>query len=180
MVEHEKRFKETSDPKNDIILQAIMKAIVVTYGKCFSEAKARKIKLEQACISKDHHNVHLYMMTMRNQYVAHGGLSQHEHIDLILLLPPYKKIKKAIYGKSVTGTIKLQKHITQTTTTSLLHDGRFTEIVSELKIFVQNHIAKLNKKLNLDKIDPVLFWGEFPKKDRVVLNEERLATITRS
>lgn len=180
LIEHEKRFQETPEPENDIILQALMKAIVVTYGKCFAEAKERKITLNLQCIPKESLNAHQYMIEMRNKYVAHADKSLHERIDLILLLPPHKKIKRALRGKDVNGTIKLQKHLTQSTTNSLLNDGSVKQLTSELLTHVQNKISKLNEKLGLDAIDPVLFWEKFPKVDKIILKDNDLNAIKRS
>lgn len=180
---HEERFLGIADPKNDIIVQAIMKAVVTTYGKCFTQAttggsnKGRGIKLDKTKIPKEYLDLHLYIMNMRNQYISHGGDSMHEKLHLLLLVPPLKEIKKRLRGKNVSGYVKLQKCLTQTTTISLLNNSELTPLITSLLKAVQIKIKKLTDKLELSRIDPELLWSKFPKEKNFVLNEQSLKSI---
>lgn len=182
---HEERFLGIADPENDIIVQAIMKAIVTTYGKCFTSAtqrgsdRGRGIKLEAIIIPKAYLDLHLYMMDMRNQYISHGGDSMHEQLHLLLLVPPLKEIKKGLRGKNVSGYVKLQKCLTQTTTVSLLNNDELTPLIIWLLKYVQTKIKKLTDKLELSRVDPALLWSKFPKEKNLVLDEKKLKSIQR-
>jgi len=63
-----------------ILLKAILRSIVITYGRCFVEADGRGTKLETRDVGFDPRFIgfHDYIMNMRHQYVAHAGRSEHE------------------------------------------------------------------------------------------------------
>ncbi len=65
---------------------------VVTYGKCFVQAKGRKVKLEIADIFSDDETMkklHLDIMESRHQYIAHAGVTKFEHSKPVLVFTPY-------------------------------------------------------------------------------------------
>src|SRR5258708_3266418 len=65
--------------ENVIVSQSLSFMIIITYGKCFAKAEGRKIKLERESALKnltiDEINIHSELILLRNQYVAHGGIS---------------------------------------------------------------------------------------------------------
>ncbi|ELE6591611.1 hypothetical protein NDJ14_16985 [Vibrio alginolyticus] len=67
---------------------------VVTYGKCFVQAKGRKVKLEIADIFSDNDKMktlHLDIMESRHQYIAHAGVTKFEHSKPVLIFTPYNE-----------------------------------------------------------------------------------------
>ena len=74
------------------ILKSLYISLVVTYGKCFTQAKGRKVKLELSEMFKKEDTVlkelHLELMEQRHQYVAHAGVTLHEKAQAILVLHP--------------------------------------------------------------------------------------------
>ncbi|EPN8550553.1 hypothetical protein AB6D65_18480 [Vibrio alginolyticus] len=74
------------------ILKSLYISLVVTYGKCFTQAKGRKVKLELSeMFSKEEielKELHLELMEQRHQYVAHAGVTLHEKAQAILILHP--------------------------------------------------------------------------------------------
>jgi len=68
--------------KNVIVSQSLSFMIIITYGKCFASAEGRKVKLDKASALKnltiEEINLHNELILLRNQYVAHGGISKFE------------------------------------------------------------------------------------------------------
>jgi len=68
--------------ENVIVSQSLSFMIIITYGKCFAKAEGRKIKLEKESALKnltlEEINIHDELILLRNQYVAHGGISKFE------------------------------------------------------------------------------------------------------
>lgn len=67
---------------------------VVTYGKCFVQAKGRKVKLEIADIFANNDKMktlHLDIMESRHQYIAHAGVTKFEHSKPVLIFTPYNE-----------------------------------------------------------------------------------------
>lgn len=83
--------RDEIDYKSDI-LKAIYISSVVTYGKCFSQAHGRKVKLDRGAIFKDADrsikDTHDDLMAQRNDYVAHWGNTKYESAKTFLLLHP--------------------------------------------------------------------------------------------
>lgn len=67
---------------NKIIAQSLSFMVIITYGKCFANAEGRKVKLEKESALKDltaeELKIHNELIQLRNQYVAHGGISKFE------------------------------------------------------------------------------------------------------
>lgn len=72
---------------NHIVSRALTTFIIITYGKCFCKADGRKIKLEKniilnLCNSEYEKMLHQNLLILRDQYIAHGGISQFEKNDV--------------------------------------------------------------------------------------------------
>ncbi|MCS5707790.1 hypothetical protein CC99x_002615 [Candidatus Berkiella cookevillensis] len=78
---------------NEVLIKALVRAIIITYGKCFVSADGRRTKLDKSWIPADLKNIHEYLYTMRHQYVAHAG-EGFEKSNSVFVIPPYEKIKK--------------------------------------------------------------------------------------
>lgn len=67
------------------VARAIFVAIVTTYGKLFTTAEGRGTSLNRRdSIPTDHHEVHEYLMHMRNTFAAHSGLDSFESCGIVL------------------------------------------------------------------------------------------------
>jgi hypothetical protein len=83
-------YRAEVDAESDI-LKALYISGVVTYGKCFTKADGRRVKLEYKDLFKDeekYEKLHLELMEQRHQYIAHGGKTKYEKVQPILVLHP--------------------------------------------------------------------------------------------
>jgi hypothetical protein len=84
-------LRDEIDLKADM-LKTIYVAAIVTYGKCFSEAHGRRVKLNKAAVFKGADRsilrTHDDIITQRNEYVAHGGHTKYESAKIFMLLHP--------------------------------------------------------------------------------------------
>jgi len=83
------QFRAEFDEESDI-LKAMYISFVVTYGKCFTKADGRRVKLETKEIFEDDEvkEEHLSVMTQRHEYIAHGGKTNLEQVEPIVILHP--------------------------------------------------------------------------------------------
>jgi hypothetical protein len=89
-----KIIDEETPPKSKVLTKALMRAIAITYGKCFMEAKDRGISLESEIISEKNKCSHKELMGFRNKHVAHSDNDKYENCKFISLLPPEKEVRK--------------------------------------------------------------------------------------
>jgi hypothetical protein len=68
-------------------------ASLTFYGKCFTEADGRKIKLNLSQLNKEYHEDHNEYINLRNNFAAHAG-SGYEKVNIVLVLPPIKKVPR--------------------------------------------------------------------------------------
>ncbi len=155
----------------NIVLKGLMKAIVITYGKCFSRADGRKIKLSRKDIPKEYEIVHEDLINMRNQYVAHSGKTNLERCKFVFLLPPEKK------GKTVR--VLTCHELYQTTGTSDFF-GNAKFLMEKVIINLKNKISCLKNNIQeeIDSISRDKFY-EFSRNkcERSSLNEADLARL---
>ncbi|MFO9478557.1 hypothetical protein SDB42_06390 [Legionella pneumophila serogroup 1] len=176
--EHNLLFSKTENPGESHLLKALMKAIVVTYGKCFAKADGRKIMLNTKHVkSPQRLELHHSIINMRNQYVAHGGVSTHEEIKITLLCPPSKEIKKIRQGKYAEGSIILGKKLLQTATTNEFNHEAFDILLQEHHDYVSKKISDLSNRLEINKIDPEKVWKLLYKKNSLIINEKTLEKL---
>ncbi|STX50464.1 Uncharacterised protein [Legionella busanensis] len=158
--EHNKLVQTSDNIGKNIILKGLTRAIVITYGKCFTDADGRKIRLDKKFIkTKTNQEIHALLMEMRNQYVAHAGKSIHEKICLSLLCPPPKEVNKVLRGKNVKGKIILEQQLFQTTSTIEFNDGTVLSLLNELRNSLDKKISQIQEKLGLENLDPVKLWN---------------------
>lgn len=74
------------------MLKAFYISAIVTYGKCFTKADGKKVKLEYKTIFKGDEKelvtLHLEMMDQRHSYIAHGGKTKYETVSPVVVLHP--------------------------------------------------------------------------------------------
>jgi hypothetical protein len=75
--------RETAD-----IVKGLWVAALTFYGKCFSSAEGRKIKLDRTFLDLIHCKQHDFYLKLRNQFAAHSGLDSYEGSRIVLLVAP--------------------------------------------------------------------------------------------
>ncbi|HZW61211.1 MAG TPA: hypothetical protein VFF04_03215 [Candidatus Babeliales bacterium] len=166
------------EEKNDLLIKGLSRAILITYGKCFTQADGRRIKLGMEVISKEYKEIHNKLMDMRHNYVAHAGISQHEFCRGILVLPSESKARKL-------GTVPCTyfSELRQTLTTQII-------VLKETKQHIKHILdivkQKLAKKCSLmqetyDNLDLAKIYKMAKKKNskRIVINDEDIKTLYR-
>ncbi|MFO2857354.1 hypothetical protein SCN05_02330 [Legionella pneumophila serogroup 1] len=172
------QFARCDNPGESHLLKGLMKAIVVTYGKCFAQADGRKIMLNTKHLkSPQRMELHHSLISMRNQYVAHGGVSPHEKVQITLLCPPSKEIKKIRQGKYAEGSIILGKKLLQTTTTNEFNHEDFEGLLQDHHDYVLKKISDLANRLGVNKIDPEKVWQFVGKKKSLIIDEKLLEKL---
>ena len=86
-------FRPEFDEQSDV-LKGMYISFVVTYGKCFTKADGRRVKLELKDTFDDDElkELHLEVMNQRHEYIAHGGKTKFEQVDPIVVLHPDKEM----------------------------------------------------------------------------------------
>lgn len=136
---------DQTDPRG-IVKTSLFSSAIITYGKCFNEARGRVVRLRVGDIfGRQHRNAlktHKEMISIRNKYVAHGDKSHHEEVIVRVALNPDLGDKKIIttyyFVKSTTvlGSEKIKE---------------FLDVVYILEEFVKARVSD-----SLDKIRPQL------------------------
>ena len=65
-----------ADEKTHLIIKSLFFSSLIFYGKCFTQAKGRGIKLEKSIIPPEYHNKHDIVMTYRHTLAAHSGVGK--------------------------------------------------------------------------------------------------------
>lgn len=128
---------------------SLLFAGIMLYGKCYSEAKGRRVKLNYKTISIEPDDkfsvIHKHLINLRNQYVAHAGEGDYEQYPLSLNLNPDIGNKK-ILGYMING-------IQQVHHEPFLKD--YIMLIDKVIEYVSRSIHKVELKLNteLSKLD---------------------------
>lgn len=167
--EYKKILADKNYKEKNILLKALVRAMVITYGKCFIGAIGRKVKLGDDFISEDNRVTHENLMNMRHEYVAHAGDSEHESCKFVFLLPPETKYRrgKLIYPKQCTElrqTIREEYFV-----------ERYKPLIEEVHANVKNKLSSLEDKINFYHI-PLEAFYKFSKNkgNRIIINDDDL------
>ncbi|MDN5869195.1 MAG: hypothetical protein L0H73_00505 [Nitrococcus sp.] len=70
--------------------KALLFGAVSLYGKCFTQADGRGVKLDPKHVfaNSDERESHDRLIQLRHEYVSHGGKAREEQLKIILLLDP--------------------------------------------------------------------------------------------
>lgn len=174
LVEIEEFSKQEKSNNKGIILKALTRAIAITYGKCFTVAGGRKIKLDENIVSEKNRQAHKDIMEMRHQYVAHAGVTEHESCKCVLLLPPAIKFYK--------GQTVFPGHFTELyqTITPVFLVTDCKSLIEEVQLKVKDKLEKLWGKIDLSKISPTQVYEIVSKaknKNRITLSEKDLKKL---
>lgn len=92
--------------KDQVICSSLYHSAVTLYGKCFTQAQGRSVKLEESQIRKrltdDQVATHEKLLKLRHNWAAHGGLSDHESICGIMAFLPDGRAR-TLYVATTTG-----------------------------------------------------------------------------
>lgn len=171
---YDEYLKLTHDKKGSkILLKALLRAVIITYAKCFVKADGRRIKLEQKNISEKNKETHEHLFNMRNEYVAHAG-EGFEQAYMVLVVPPYRKYS---IGKNVSSGLLTE--ILQPITSGYI-ESDIRPLLNEVHNYVLDKIEKINSKFNKDflLISPDCIY-EFlrGKKGRSKLTDDDLLSL---
>lgn len=72
-------------------IKAFWFGALVLYGKCFTQAGGRGVKLERSNLPEEFRECHDYVMGLRHTIVAHAGYSSEELAKIVLVLHPKRK-----------------------------------------------------------------------------------------
>jgi hypothetical protein len=85
---------------------SLLFAGIILYGKCYSEARGRRISLNHKTVFNDTNDqlaeIHERVISLRNQYVAHAGEGDYEQYPVTINLYPDAN-NKAIHGFMING-----------------------------------------------------------------------------
>lgn len=93
-------IKFTSTEVLHVLLWSSYAAAIITYGKCFAEARGRGAKFPEqkldTFLTSEQITLHKEVIDTRNQFIAHGGISSHEYGKAVMLLDPKRSKKPAV------------------------------------------------------------------------------------
>lgn len=166
----------TKEEKNNLLIKALSRAIVVTYGKCFTQADGRKIKLDVEIIPKERKIIHNELMNMRHNYVAHAGISQHEVCRGMYVLPSEGKARKL-------GTIPCTyfSELRQTLTTQIIVHKEAMQLIKHMLRIVEQTLAKKCSQMqktcdNLD-LNKIYKLAKKNHSTRIVVDDDGIKTL---
>jgi hypothetical protein len=143
------------DDQSDI-LKGMFISFVITYGKCFTKADGRRVKLETKNIFEGSglKEMHLELMNLRHEYIAHGGNTKFEQVDPVIVLHPDKNL-----------------NTTPLLTTASYHVVGFNKEVFERYLVLVDYV---DEQLNmaLEKKAKALYEKEVASKELELLYEE--------
>lgn len=85
---------------NDIVMISLFTTVIILYGKCFTDSSSSKsTKIESTIFENEDkfQNLHLELMNLRHNFIAHRGFSEHEFGKAYFQINP----KKMIWGIKV-------------------------------------------------------------------------------
>jgi hypothetical protein len=87
----EDSYVSTQPDDTGVQLKAMFFAAVTCYGKCFTQADGRGVKLELDHVASEHRAKHLEVMEYRHQLTAHAGKHSFKHAEYaqpVIVHPP--------------------------------------------------------------------------------------------
>lgn len=128
--------------QSPIVRLSLLFAGIVLYGKCYSEAKGRRVSLNNKAVLKsigqEVSGTHGHLIDLRNQYVAHAGEGDYEQYPVSVNLNPDIN-NKAILGYMING-------IQQVHHEPLLKD--YIALIDKVIVYVSEVIQRIDAKLN--------------------------------
>lgn len=120
-------------------IKALFVASITFYGKLFTEAKGRRVKLDSSIYSTESHkSLHKDLMDYRHQFTAHSGENSPEKVKIVLVTPP-KQFKKEL-PHVVT-------ELSQPDTVSVKELDQILILLSVLHKYAREKISKINDRI---------------------------------
>lgn len=132
-------------------VRPLMIASVIFYGKAFTSAEGRKIKAEKTWLSEDHVSMHDYIMDLRNNFAAHGGVGDYETAETVLLLLPKSKKNIIYFPTTIRSQINMFK--SRMENESILK--HFDYVISILN---QKYHALFPRLIEVARSKSILYW----------------------
>ncbi|MBM6634529.1 hypothetical protein JTF12_09285 [Leclercia adecarboxylata] len=131
------------DVEKNLLLKSLFISKVITYGKCFTEAKGRRFTLQRNNVPEKYRDLHDSIMNIRHNFAAHKGEYEYDQGGLALTLPGTKK-KRYYHIFSELHQINYG--------TDEENNERFLELYSSLREYIKEKQEKLIKKIYAEKI----------------------------
>jgi len=153
-VNYAKERMESAIEQTDIELEYVLWLTAITfYGRCFASAKGRRVKLEQKHIEMFNPNAvnyHRSLVELRNEYIAHAGVSAYEDAGVMIVLNPEPKPREIInIGHNVVRTNRMPKE-------EMLKFVNHCEELSKHLWSITNDLAKIvvneYKEMDIDSL----------------------------
>lgn len=87
--------------------RAFFVASITFYGKAFTEAIGRKLKMEKKWLDPSFHEMHDTLIEYRHNFAAHSGSESFEHAKTILILVPHKSRGLVYQPVTVRGQLSV-------------------------------------------------------------------------
>lgn len=82
----------SQDRETGMMMKGLYVACLASYGKCFSTAEGRKVKLDRSYVDEKFRELHDDTIHLRNNFAAHSGTDSYESVKIALVLPPKKEM----------------------------------------------------------------------------------------
>jgi len=124
---------------NEIVQTSLFTTVIILYGKCFTDSSTSKLpKLESDLFSSENENLkklHLNLMSMRHNFVAHRGQTEHE----------FGKAYFQVYPKTMTWGIKVALQRRHSFEIREISD--YLGLINHLMIIAVEKYDKVGKKI---------------------------------
>ncbi|EKK4066497.1 hypothetical protein ACN1T9_001318 [Cronobacter sakazakii] len=139
------------DLEKNLMLKSLFISKVITYGKCFTEAKGRRFTLQRSNVPEQYRDLHDLIMNIRHNFAAHKGEFEYDQCGLALTLPGTKK--KRYYH------IFVELHQINYGTDEEDNE-RFLKLYNSLRVFIKEKQEKLIAKIYAEKIhtQSMTYW----------------------
>ncbi len=147
-----KKFYTEPDSANRIA-KGLFKAAVINYIKAYDLGDGRFVSLNKAQLPVKLQAAHTLFYDLRNNYIAHGGLSEFEKCEVTFAIPPRHKLKS-----NLRFSPRFESNIRQATQIDW-EKNELQTLISASRVIIEMKIKKLQidlskefEVLNYDKI----------------------------
>lgn len=149
--------KKNDKNKNPVIIACIWHSIIITYGKCFTDASnGQRTKLEIDTILKDDNelkDIHKKLMDLRHNFIAHRGDNANDISIAFLKIPKNSEVNFETSHYKIKSLRSYSPSISNLQNYLLLFD----KVIREVEHKLQKKGEKTHKGfLNLVKMIPLV------------------------
>ena len=138
------------------VISGLYVAALTIYGKCFTSAKGRRVKLEKR-IFDDHKSnpaqflsSHEHIMHLRHNLAAHSGTTSLEGTEVVFTLAP--KSKRKVWPKVFAISMQVQAIVSSGMETSD-DDPSFSKLVEYVDSWVNYKTNLLKKRIWVEEVE---------------------------